>query len=1051
MSGGGNQNSFDEASDVTHSTAYNVLNNLVEEGMILGERSDYLKQKFKDLHSRVLTIYKRDNLLLKRARQLRADLDRERDHVHQRGDVAKKDDEEIQKLKRTLIGLEKDLNDAQERESILQVETLEYDRRKQNMILEREDAYAAEAARLRPKMESARAEIADMGAAIKQLLERQTELEEKLVQANRDEATCRAEAANFTAALGQARQQHANIENDPARTAKRLQLVTNSLQATQRELGLAEAKVAAQNELIASLEQQKASRSCDAEAARAALGKIQQDIEAKRKTLAALSTSLEMELETRQGYQDRLAELDLLLKTSKIAFRQEEDGVDRMSRDKARHLKEFGALEQGREDLAHEQQSISENVALATRGVLQVEAARRQTRDKIEEEKKKIEVRTRQLLREQGKEKEFTERANLILEDIADMSERIVQKVARDEVKRRELLALASKRQELNREAAKEGSRVLLVRHEVSSKALLLRKLRHRHQELEKRLGTLMESFQNVKRERSHKTALIQAITQKMTEVGEKTKILENELEVLVREASVKEQELIKKKRQSHEAQQFVAKLRLEKNKLRKKAELAADAEQGVRAHVKRMNQDVASAEDVMIALKDTYTSAIESRNQTGIQLIDRNDTLSLLMEKVKAQERAIEQGTTMTTARAGEMQRLQTALADLLRALEVCQRSVPRVRQLEEELEALNTDMDDERWRMEVLENELTDPNNTHRWRFLEPPPPRLGGGPAPASSASAAAATAKAESGANGVPSEDFLRLQARTQDLESRLGAVNSKLHEKQLILAEVQDLSDRIGARAEAGREVTLALARQMNQFQSGIRGKTRQMMATISELSLFQASSIQLQQEVERLEGIVVEAEQRLQEGSAPFAEAEEEYARQRETTRRYAAAQQLRRAQEIEAGLIGPSTIAPTAEPRPNAYVPEGGLGLPRPFGAMAPFRPTAGASKSARSTAAPAPRQAGSAAAAATTAGSSPTPAASFVGLYASAISYVGDNPRMSESSRPGSSDLDRTSPTPSGSRFTGTRDERVSTATSAASAPEQLRLSQRGLSVTR
>lgn len=38
-----------------------------------------------------------------------------------------------------------------------------------------------------------------------------------------------------------------------------------------------------------------------------------------------------------------------------------------------------------------------------------------------------------------------------------------------------------------------------------------------------------------------------------------------------------------------------------------------------------------------------------------------------------------------------------------------------------------------------------------------------------------------------------------------------------------------------------------------------------------------------------------------------------------------------------------PSGVYTTAEPRPNAYIPEaeGALPLPRPYGALAPFKPS--------------------------------------------------------------------------------------------------------------
>jgi hypothetical protein len=183
----------------------------------------------------------------------------------------------------------------------------------------------------------------------------------------------------------------------------------------------------------------------------------------------------------------------------------------------------------------------------------------------------------------------------------------------------------------------------------------------------------------------------------------------------------------------------------------------------------------------------------------------------------------------------------------------------------------------------------------------------------------------------------------LQARCQVLESRVQAINAKLREKDLILEEVTELAERVGSQAESGKDVTLALAKQVNKYHSNIRNRSRQMMATISELSLFQASSIQLQQEVQRLETVVAEAEQRLEAGDAPFAEAEEEYERKKQSEERYAAARQHHRqdAQVAEAKASA-QMIATTAEQRPNAYIPEDDmLGLARPYGTFAPFKPS--------------------------------------------------------------------------------------------------------------
>lgn len=958
--------SLDDASDVTHSTAFLVLNTLVDEGQITEERADYLKQKFKDLHNRVLVIYKRDNLLLKRARQLRTELDTERQRVQARGEIARRDDSEIQKLKETLMENQKSLMEAQERESVLQVEALEYDRRKQNLLLEREDAMAAEEARLRPKMEGLQKEIEEMGTQTKELMEKHEELKRTHERLSKEEETCKSEIANFSSVLAQTKQQFTNIEREPDRAKKQLQLVVVNHTGATRELAALDEKVNAQGALLTKLEAQQTNWTNDLAKTKQQQQSIRADIEAKRKTLATLNTSLEVELETRQSYQDRLSELERLIKATRIAQQQEVDNLNRIEREKEKAQKEFVACEQTRENVEHEHQSFKEQLNVIEKEIAYSQKQRADLVKQILASKKDIEARTKRLLKEQSKEKDFVKRSTAVLEDIGDVEEMMVEKKKQEEVKRKELAAMIGQRQNANRDCARENSRLVMIKNEVRTKEIQHKEIVRRQEELEKRLTSLIDQFHNIKRERSLKAAQIQAITQKMTEVAEKTKILENELEVLLREAALKEKEMLKKKRQTHEVTQVCSNLRLERNKYRKRLELAVDAEKEVRAHVKRMNAEIASIEDTMEGLRNAYEEAVESRNQTGIQLIDRNDELGLLLEKVKAQEVALQQGVSMTNARGEEVRGLKTKLADLYRQLEVCQRSVPKVRQLEEELARLASEIEDERWRTETLEKDITDPSNTQRYREVKAvgstssaaaatgsAVPQVSA-PAPSSAASnleadtsteeLAGAGAGVGGSANrvGGPSEQYVALRARCQDLEARVNTINEKLREKELILAEVTELSDNIAGQADADKEVTLALAKQVNQQQSSIRNKTRQMMATISELSLFQASSIQLQQEVERLESVVEEAERRLAEGEAPFIEAEEEYLREKESSHRYTEMLRRRRAEDAEAAAINTANVvATTAEARPNAYVPDGELGVPKPYGNHAPFRPT--------------------------------------------------------------------------------------------------------------
>ncbi|EPY19558.1 coiled-coil protein required for normal flagellar motility [Strigomonas culicis] len=830
---------------------------------------------------------------------------------------------------------------------------------------------AAEEARLQPRIRGLQEEINTMGEDMKQLVILYESLLEKQKETKKSEAACKDEILNFTSTLAHAKQLLHNVDREPDRVRKHIEIVMHSLIGAQKELASVEEHIVAQDETISKLELKQANRDGEVKKAKAALKKLQEEIETKRKTLATLNTSLEVEVETRQTFQERLTELERLVKATKISATQETDGVERIQREKEKAAREFGLTEQATDKILFEQQSLKEQLLLVGKDIDNVERSIVDTERRIVEAKKDVEVRTKKLLSEQSREKEFTAKANRVLEEIHEAEDMLEVKRKQEDVKRRELAAMATKHQNANRESSREAGRVVLARNEHRVKEMYFREITRRHEELENRLTALLELFHTVKRERGQKAAQIQAITQKMTEVAEKTKILENELEVLLRESALKEHELAKKQRQTHDLTQTCLLLRLEKSKQCKTLECSTEKEQAIKADVRRLNADVAMVEDTMTNLRHMYETAVEGRNQSGVQLIDRNDELALLVEKVKTQDLALHQGVALTSARSEEVRRLKIKLSDLQRELEICQKTLPKVQQMEEELARLNEEIDDERWKMEVVERDLTDPSNLQRYRHIETVLPlsvaietTLNAAAAKASPTPGAADTAgdtnvsaatAAEAGATAAaadnaeeankimvglgPSEEHIRLQARCQDLESRVNAINEKLREKELILAEVTELSERAGMQAEAGREHTLNLAKNVNQCQNGIRTKTRQIMATISELSLFQSSSIQLQQEVQHLEEIVAQAENRLAAGEAPFVEAEEEYEKEKDRDRRYAELIQKNR-EKLSNTTQGVKMT--TAEPRPNAYIPDDELiAVPRPYGTFGAFKPT--------------------------------------------------------------------------------------------------------------
>ena len=109
---------------------------------------------------------------------------------------------------------------------------------------------------------------------------------------------------------------------------------------------------------------------------------------------------------------------------------------------------------------------------------------------------------------------------------------------------------------------------------------------------------------------------------------------------------------------------------------------------------------------------------------------------------------------------------------------------------------------------------------------------------------------------------------QLAETIKKFEDRLNDKKEALLEKELVLEEVSSLSERLRTQAEDGRPDTLELAKRVNDFQARIRAMTKKMMATVSELSMYQATAMKLHMKHE-LELEVQDATWRVDYGQAP--------------------------------------------------------------------------------------------------------------------------------------------------------------------------------------
>uniref|UniRef100_A0A8D0GWM7 Coiled-coil domain containing 146 n=1 Tax=Sphenodon punctatus TaxID=8508 RepID=A0A8D0GWM7_SPHPU len=160
---------------------------------------------------------------------------------------------------------------------------------------------------------------------------------------------------------------------------------------------------------------------------------------------------------------------------------------------------------------------------------------------------------------------------------------------------------------------------------------------------------------------------------------------------------------------------------------------------------------------------------------------------------------------------------------------------------------------------------------------------------------------------------------------------------KIEELEIQLTQ-QEEKLLIRSKAENGKQDTLILAKRMNELQRKIKNTTQKMMALIAELSMKQAIAIKLQQEARDKEQFLMTVSSRIEKGLPPPEEIKEEWLKVLHDELHRAAAEA-----KLEFLETFTTCIYTTAEQRPNAYIPddENVLPLPRPYGALAPFKPS--------------------------------------------------------------------------------------------------------------
>jgi chromosome segregation ATPase len=134
----------------------------------------------------------------------------------------------------------------------------------------------------------------------------------------------------------------------------------------------------------------------------------------------------------------------------------------------------------------------------------------------------------------------------------------------------------------------------------------------------------------------------------------------------------------------------------------------------------------------------------------------------------------------------------------------------MPELEANRSKIEELEDKLNSERKRTEEISTQLETPENIERWRRLDGEDP-------------------------------DLDQLTGKIKVLQDRLDHKREQQLEKELVLEEVGALTERLRAQALAKRDAAKQLADQLSDLQLRIKDTTKKMLASVSELSMYQVN------------------------------------------------------------------------------------------------------------------------------------------------------------------------------------------------------------------
>lgn len=135
---------------------------------------------------------------------------------------------------------------------------------------------------------------------------------------------------------------------------------------------------------------------------------------------------------------------------------------------------------------------------------------------------------------------------------------------------------------------------------------------------------------------------------------------------------------------------------------------------------IELLNSQINVAEEEMVALKARYEAAVKDRNNVGIHLLDRNDELCILYERMNIQQSVLSNGEKSIREREEEIRKLNLVQSELIRKIELEKQLLPQSNSLKTKISKAESELESIQKAVTKLSIEMETPGVPKYCRYL-------------------------------------------------------------------------------------------------------------------------------------------------------------------------------------------------------------------------------------------------------------------------------------------------------------------------------------------